>query len=184
MTALMRKLDFAEYASGCSRTIAPCTACSSVRADSRVAPEARRPKSSVIRCTRPVTIVADMWCGLVTTFAMISVCAGYGTDGSRTPMIVALRESSRTTLPITEGSFLNASVQKRYVSTTTPSALGPSSPGPTRRPRTGRSPMTLKYEPLTTPARTTRGSPTPTIVKPIVEKSPNAATDFTRSRRS
>jgi hypothetical protein len=45
-------------------------------------------------------------------------------------------------------------------------------------------PITSKYEPPTTPARTTRGSPRPTIVKPIVEKSPNAVIDFTLSFRS
>ena len=32
--------------------------------------------------------------------------------------------------------------------------------------------MTSKYDPPTTPARTSRGSPSPTSVKPIVEKSP------------
>jgi hypothetical protein len=44
--------------------------------------------------------------------------------------------------------------------------------------------MTVKYEPPTTPARTTRGSPRPTIVKPMVEKSPIAVTVFSRERRS
>ena len=34
--------------------------------------------------------------------------------------------------------------------------------------------MTSKYDPPTTPARTTRGSPRPTIVNSMVEKSPNA----------
>ena len=37
-----------------------------------------------------------------------------------------------------------------------------------------RSPITSKYDPPTTPARTTRGSPRPTIVKSMVEKSPKA----------
>jgi hypothetical protein len=41
-----------------------------------------------------VTIVAPRWCGLAATFAMISVSAGYGTDGSRTPTTVALRAPS------------------------------------------------------------------------------------------
>ncbi len=49
---------------------------------------------------------------------------------------------------------------------------------------TGRRPMTSKYEPPTTPARTTRGSPRPTIVKSIVEKSPKAVSVLTRARRS
>ena len=68
-------------------------------------PGASRPNSSVIRCTRPSTIVASRWCGLVTTLAMISVSAGYGTDGSSTPTIVAVRSPSRTVLPTTDGSL-------------------------------------------------------------------------------
>ncbi len=44
--------------------------------------------------------------------------------------------------------------------------------------------MTSKYDPSTTPARTSRGSPRPAIVKPMVEKSPNALIVFTRDRRS
>ena len=39
---------------------------------------------------RSMFIVAPMWCGLVTMLAMISVSAGYGIDGSRTPTIVAV----------------------------------------------------------------------------------------------
>ena len=44
----------------------------------RVEVRARREPAnrSVIRCTRPSVIVADRWCGLVTMFAMISVCGG------------------------------------------------------------------------------------------------------------
>ena len=125
-------------------TIAPCTARSSARADSRFAPGRRRPNNSVIRCTRPVTIVAERWCGLVTTLAMISVSDGYGTDGSRTPTIVAERSSNRTVLPITDRSPFSVLVQKRCVSTATPAAFGPSSSGPIRRPTTGRRPMTSK----------------------------------------
>ena len=34
---------------------------------------------------------------------MISVCAGYGTDGSRTPTIVAERSPSLMVLPMTDG---------------------------------------------------------------------------------
>ena len=67
-----------------------------------------------MRWTRPVTIVADMWCGLVTTLAMISVSDGYGTHGSNTPTIVAVRDPndpSRTTFPSTEGSLFSAVVQ-------------------------------------------------------------------------
>ena len=66
---------------------------------SRVAPGASRAKTSVMRCSRPVTIVADRWCGLVTTLAMISVATGYGTDGSRTPTIVAERAPLATLQP-------------------------------------------------------------------------------------
>ena len=44
--------------------------------------------------------------------------------------------------------------------------------------------MTSKYNPPTTPARTTRGSPRPTIVKSMVEKSPISVNVLTRERRS
>ena len=44
--------------------------------------------------------------------------------------------------------------------------------------------MTSKYEPPTTPALTTRGSPRPTSVKSIVEKSPNAAMVVARDLKS
>ena len=115
---------------------------------------------------------------------MISVSVGYGTDGSRTPTIVADLSPSRIVLPTTVSSPWNAVVQKRYVSTAAPAARGPSSLGPSRRPRTARSPITSKYDPPTTPARTTRGSPRPIIVKSIVEKSPNAVSVLTRACRS
>ena len=58
---------------------------------------------------------------------MISVSAGYGTDGSTTPMIVAERSLSRMVLPITAGSLASDVVQNRCVSTATPAAAGPSS---------------------------------------------------------
>ena len=44
--------------------------------------------------------------------------------------------------------------------------------------------MTSKYDPPTTPARTTRGSPRPIMVNSIVEKSPNAFSVLIRARRS
>ena len=125
-------------------------------------------------------MVASRWCGLVTTLAMISVSCGYGTDGSRTPTIVAGRSLSLMTVPITDGSLRNAVVQKRWVSTAAPSAFGPSSAALSSRPSTGRRPITSKYDPPTTPARTVRGSPSPIIVNSMVEKSPNALRDFTR----
>ena len=77
------------------------------------------------------------WCGLVTTLAMISVSAGYGTDGSRTPTMVAVRSPSRTVLPMTDGSLWSVSLQKRYVSTAAPAAARPVVGGPSRRPSTG-----------------------------------------------
>ena len=58
-TALMRTSAFAEYASGCCCTIEAWTARSSARADSSVAPGASRPNSSVMRWTRPCTMVAE-----------------------------------------------------------------------------------------------------------------------------
>jgi hypothetical protein len=137
-----------------------------------------------MRWVRPVTIVAPRWCGLVTTLAMISVSAGYGTDGSSTPTTVALRGPSWMVRPTMDGSAFSAPVQNRCVSTATPAAFGPSSLPSIRRPSTGRSPITSKNEPLTTPACTTRGSPRPTRVKSMVEKSPNAAIAVTRVLKS
>ena len=102
----MRKSAFCGYASGCSLTIAPWTARSSARAASRSAPgrepaeELGHPVHAAVHHRR-----VDRWCGLVTTLAMISVSAGYGTDGSRTPTMVAERSPSRTVLPITDGSL-------------------------------------------------------------------------------
>ena len=88
-------------------------------------------------------------------------------------------------LPITVGSLWSTVVQNRCVSTTAPAAPGPSSAAFNRRPSTGRSPMTSKNDPLTTPAFTTRGSlPKPINVKSTVEKSPNAAIVVTRDLRS
>ena len=81
-------------------------------------------------------------------------------------------------------SLLSPVVQKRCVNTTAPAAFGPSSPAFKSRPNTGRRPITSKYEPSTTPARTVRGSPRPTIVNVICENSPIAVTDFSRPRRS
>ena len=53
--------------------------------------------------------------------------AGYGTDGSSTPITVALREPSRIVLPITDGSLLSELSRSDCVSTATPAALSPSS---------------------------------------------------------
>ena len=85
---------------------------------------------------------------------------------------------------MTEGSDWNAAVQKRWVSTAAPAALGPSSSGPSSRPSTGLRPITLKYDPPTTPALTCRGSPRPIIVNGMTEKSPNSDNDFTRPCKS
>ena len=76
--------------------------------------------------------------------AMISVSAGYGIEGSRTPTMVLVSNPRRIGLPITDGSLLNVVVQKRCVSTTALALPGPSSSEVSRRPRTGRNPMTSK----------------------------------------
>jgi len=63
-----------------------------------------------------VIMVAERWCGLVTMLAMISVSAGYGMEGSRTPMIVAdlsPKLPRRTVLSMTEGSLLKVVDQNR-----------------------------------------------------------------------
>src|SRR5439155_23166048 len=112
---------------------------------------------------------------------MISVSAGYGTDGSRTPTTVAVRGPRRMVLPITVGSLFSEVVQNLYVRTAAPAAFGPSSCAFSRRPSTGRRPITSKNDPLTTPALTVRGSPPrPIIVNSTVEKSPKALTLLTR----
>src|SRR5579871_5185473 len=105
--------------------------------------------------------------------AIISVSDGYGTEGSSTPTTVAEREPRRTTLPSTVGSLFSVVDQKRYVSTIAPAAFGPSSCASSNRPITGCKPTTSKYAPSTTPAVTSRGSPSPTMVKPMDENSPS-----------
>ena len=97
---------------------------------------------------------------------------------------MAVRGPRRMVLPRTPGSLASDVVQKRCVSTATPAASFPSSDLSIRRPRTGRSPITSKYEPLTTPAWTTRGSPKPTMLKPMTEKSPNAVMVVARALKS
>ena len=87
----MRMSARSGYESACSLFNAERIALSSDRAASIVAPGFNRPNNCVMRCVRIVTICAPMWCGLVTMLAMISVSAGYGTDGSSTPITVALR---------------------------------------------------------------------------------------------
>ncbi len=99
-------------------------------------------------------------------------------------MTVADRVPRRICLPMTEGSACSVVDQKRCVRTATPAALGPSSPALINRPSTGRSPIVSKYLPSTTPARTTCGSPSPTIVKPIVEKPVRPVTFFKPARMS
>ena len=64
----------------------------------------------------------------------------------------------RIVWPMTDGSLLSTSFQKRCVNTTAPAAPWPSSAGVNSRPSTGRSPITSKNDPLTTPALTRRGS--------------------------
>ena len=94
--------------------------------------------------------------------------------------MVALRGAKPDDLPITEGSLSSDVVQKRWVSTAAPAASGSSSAAFSRRPSTGCSPITSKYEPFTTPACTTRGSPRPISVKSIVENSPKALIECAR----
>ena len=98
---------------------------------------------------------------------------------------MALRGPSRIVLPITVGSLLSEVIQNRYVRTAAPAAFGPSSCAFSRRPSTGRRPITSKNEPPTTPAFTMRGSPPrPIIAKSTVEKSPKALMVVTRDLKS
>ena len=107
-------LAFAEYASGCSRIMAACTDVSSARAPSSEAPGARRPKSSVIRWTRLVTIVAPE---VMRAGHDVRDDLGVGRIGAPmargTPTTVAVRGPRRMVLPITVGSLLSEVVQNR-----------------------------------------------------------------------
>ncbi len=58
-TALISKSAFLVYTSGCWASIDPYTVFNSARAASSPTPGASLPNSSVIRWTRPVTMVAD-----------------------------------------------------------------------------------------------------------------------------
>ena len=152
---------------------------------SRSAPGASRPNSSVMRCTRPVTIVADE---VVRAGDDVGDDLGLGRIRHR-----RLEHADDRRRPRAEPHGL---AEHRRVAARAPSSRsGASAPRRRRRsgrrracraagPSTGRRPMTSKYEPPTTPARTTRGSPRPTIVKPMVEKSPKAVSVLTRARRS
>ena len=123
--------------------MAPCTARSSARAASRSIPGASRPKSSVMRCTRPSTIVASRWCGLVTTLAMISVSCGYGTEGSRTPTTVA--GCSRVPIAVALGAPPTPACPRAPLST--PSSSIPFSPS---RPTCGAPRPASRWIPPTT----------------------------------
>ena len=145
----------------------------------------RRPNSSVIRCTRPVTIVADE---VVRAGDDVGDDLGFGRVGHR-----RLEHADdggrcvRRTARSCRSPIGRRSARWSRTDASAPPRRRPSGrrrPGRAGGPSTGRRPMTSKYEPLTTPARTTRGSPRPTIVKPIVENSPKAVSVVTRARRS
>jgi hypothetical protein len=69
---------------------------------------------------------------------MISICAGYGTEGSRTPTTVAVRVPSLKVLPAAAGSLFSEVVQKRWVRTTAHAASGRSSAGASSLSSSGR----------------------------------------------
>src|SRR5882724_8846531 len=80
-------------------------------------------------------------------------------------------------LPTTVGSLLSDAVQNLYVRTAAPAAVGPSSCAFSRRPSTGRRPITSKNDPPTTPAFTMRGSPPRPIFVAIDERAEQHAAD-------
>ena len=156
-------------------TIAPWTARSSARAASRSAPGARRAEElghamHAAGHHRRVQMVR----------AGHDVGDDLGFRRDRGPRARGRRRSSRSGRQAARscrsptGRSAASWSRSGSVSTAAPAACGPSSVGSSSRPRTGRSPITSKYDPPTTPARTTRGSPRPIIVNGIVEKSPKA----------
>ena len=165
-----------------SRTIAACTAVSSARALSSVAPGASRPKSSVIRCVRPVV---HRRAEVVRAGHDVRDDLRVGRIGHRRLEHADDRRGARTE-PDRLADHGRIAVERRR-----PEPVGEHRERPppsgrrrarsSRRPSTGRRPITSKNDPLTTPALTTRGSPPrPISVKSTVEKSPKALIVLTR----
>ena len=148
-----------EYASGCSRSIDACTPASSARAASTRGARGQ-PAEQVGHAVLAVGVHrrAEM------VRARHHVRDDLRSRSDRAPTARGRRprspavEPRRIVWPITAGSLLSTSFQKRCVSTAAPAAPGPSSAGVNSRPSTGRSPITSKNDPLTTPALTRRGS--------------------------
>jgi hypothetical protein len=109
---------------------------------------------------------------------MISVSAGYGTDGSSTPTIVAGRSPRRIVLPSTVGSLLSAVVQKRCVSTAAPAALRAVVAALSRRPEHRPQAHHLEVGAVDDARAHARGSPRPIIVNVMVENCPSAGRVF------
>src|SRR6185437_7231998 len=146
-----RKCDPGSYDSLYSDCMRAYTVATWARASSTVAPGARRPTISVIRCVRPNTIVALKWCGLTTMLSRASAWLGKYGAAWTTPITVADPSSSRTCLPTMVGSAWNRRRQNCSVRTITGGTPGPSSLALVRRPRMGRRPITSKKLPVTRP---------------------------------
>jgi hypothetical protein len=111
---------------------------------STVAPGARRAIMSVIRCVRPCTIIALVWCSLMTMFISASIRSGKYGAGCTTPTIVTGFPSTRIFRPITVLSPWKRFCQNSWVSTITGGTEVPSSSAVSSLPSTPESPITWK----------------------------------------
>jgi hypothetical protein len=93
---------------------------------------------------RPCTIIALVWCSLITMLSSASIRCGNVGAGSTTPTISTARPSTRTDFPTTPGSPPKRFIQYSCVSTMTGGTEVPSSASLSSRPRTGDRPMTWK----------------------------------------
>ena len=184
-TASIRTSAFAEYASGCSFTMRRVDRAQlgarllESRAGREPAEQLRHPMHAPGHHRRRQMMRAGHDVGDDLGFRRIRHRRFQHADDGRR----ARRPAGRSCRAPTDRSSAPSSRSGRSAPPR-PRALGPSSRMSSRRPSTGCSPITSKYDPPTTPARTSRGSPRPTMVKPMVEKSPNALRVLTRARRS
>ena len=97
-----------------------------------------------MRCVRPCTINALVWCSLITMLSSASMgCGKYGA-GCTTPTISTGFPSTITLRPMTLRSPPKRFIQNSWVSTITGGTFVPSSPSLSNLPSTGERPITLK----------------------------------------
>ena len=97
-----------------------------------------------MRCVRPCTISALVWCSLITMFSSASMRCGNVGAACTMPTIVTGLLSTVILRPTTLGSPPKCFIQYSYVSTMTGETAVPSSLSSSNRPSTAERPMTLK----------------------------------------